>query len=298
MAEATVILGDAIAEMKRLPNESIDAIITDPPYPEIDRPYGRLTEREWWDLMMGVCTEARRVLKPTGSAVFILQPNSRKVGSMRGWLWEFMAWVCREWNMPQDFWWWNYLPAPTVHANAKNGLAKPSLKACVWAGPYDCYRNQSEVLRRLSEATRMADLSNNTLNYSPSGLSKRPSRINGTPIQRGGSTPINVLPMLHDTANDAGSHGHGAGTPLDLAKWWTRYICPPGGTVLDPFIGSGTMGVAAMNYGCSIIGIEKMPKYYQIAKRRIEQAAMQPPLIAPQQPHAAEMLERMAGETR
>ncbi len=62
-----------------MPAGSVDAVITDPPYPEISRAYGRMTEAEWWDMMMVVCTETRRILKPTGSAVFILQPNSRKV---------------------------------------------------------------------------------------------------------------------------------------------------------------------------------------------------------------------------
>ena len=81
----TLHLGDCVDWLRTLPDASVDAVITDPPYPEIDRPYGRLTESEWWSLIVeGVIPEVRRILKPTGSAVFILQPNSRKVGSMRG----------------------------------------------------------------------------------------------------------------------------------------------------------------------------------------------------------------------
>ena len=87
----TIHCGNCLDILPTIPAQSVDAVITDPPYPEISRDYGRMTEAQWWDMMMGVCAEVRRVLKPTGSAVFILQPNSRKVGSMRGWLWEFMA---------------------------------------------------------------------------------------------------------------------------------------------------------------------------------------------------------------
>jgi DNA modification methylase len=76
-------LGDCRDLLKTLGDGSVDAIITDPPYPEITRDYGRMTEVEWHEMMRGVVAEARRVLKPSGSAVFILQPNSRKVGSMR-----------------------------------------------------------------------------------------------------------------------------------------------------------------------------------------------------------------------
>lgn len=44
---------------------------------------------------------------------------------------------------------------------------------------------------------------------------------------------------------------------------------PPGGTVLDPFCGSGTTGVAALRGGFSFIGIEREPEYVTIARRRI-----------------------------
>jgi len=91
-----VTVGDCITLMRELPDGSIDACICDPPYAEVNRPYGRLTEAEWWDLMMGVCTEVRRVLKPSGSAMFVLQPNSAHVGQMRPWVFEFQAWVCHK----------------------------------------------------------------------------------------------------------------------------------------------------------------------------------------------------------
>ena len=53
-----------------------------------------------------------------------------------------------------------------------------------------------------------------------------------------------------------------------------------GGTVLDAFMGSGTTGVACMNLGRSFIGIEREPKYFDIACRRIEDAQRQGRLIA------------------
>lgn len=83
-------------ELKKIATGSIDAIICDPIYPEVKREYGRITEQEWHGLMRVVVTEARRVLRPKGSAVFILGPNSEKVGKMRLWLWEFVAWVGRD----------------------------------------------------------------------------------------------------------------------------------------------------------------------------------------------------------
>jgi DNA modification methylase len=52
------------------------------------------------------------------------------------------------------------------------------------------------------------------------------------------------------------------------------------GTVLDPFMGSGTTGVACMNLGRKFIGIEIEPKYFDIACERIEQAQRQQRLFA------------------
>ena len=69
-----------------LPAGCVDAVITDPPYAEVARDYGRWTEDEWAAMMHAVVGEVRRVLKPTGSAMFVLQPNSEKVGKMRPWL--------------------------------------------------------------------------------------------------------------------------------------------------------------------------------------------------------------------
>jgi site-specific DNA-methyltransferase (adenine-specific) len=275
MSDWIVLLGDCVAWMRELPDASVDAIVTDPPYAEIDRPYGRLTEVEWHALMRAVVTESQRVLKPHGSAVFILQPNSERVGRMRPWLWEFMAWTTREWNMVQDAWWWNPAAVPTVHCNRHNGLMRPSLKACVWLGAPDCYRNQEAVLWSPSDAMKRAAKEDMALRRSPSGHSVRRGRMATIVDERGGVTPFNVLPLSNaNSTTSGGAHGHGAATPLALAEWWVRYITPSGegSVVLDPFCGSGTMGLAARKHGSHFIGIEKMPGYLEIAEARLAAA--------------------------
>lgn len=269
-----VVQGDCLEVLRRLPDCSVDSVITDPPYAEVKRDYGRWTEQEWWALIVeGVIPEVRRILKPTGSAVFIVQPNSRKVGSMRGWVFEFMAWVCREWNMVQDCYWWNMVVAPTVHCQRAHGLMRPSVKPCIWCGDSDCYRNQDDVLWSISDTTRAGDLSDRALRSTPSGQVMRQGRCCQTAIERNGSTPFNLVPLANSNSTDsAGSNGHGAGTPLPLARWWTRYICPPGGVVLDPFMGAGTMALAAIAEGRHFIGIERCQEYVDICETRIAAA--------------------------
>jgi site-specific DNA-methyltransferase (adenine-specific)/modification methylase len=53
-------------------------------------------------------------------------------------------------------------------------------------------------------------------------------------------------------------------------------------TILDPFMGSGTTGLAAIQMGRKFIGIEREPKYFEIACKRIEQAVAQPQLFEPE----------------
>ena len=84
---------------------------------------------------------------------------------------------------------------------------------------------------------------------------------------------MNCLPITNaNSVTSSGSLGHGAGTPQKLADFWVRYLTPVGGTVLDPFAGAGTIGVSAVEYGCDYIGIERIEKYAEIAKKRIEAA--------------------------
>lgn len=278
VGEAVLHLGDCRSVMATLGAGSVDAIVCDPPYPEIDRPYGRLTEADWHELMRVVVAESRRVLKPTGSAVFILQPNSERVGRMRAWLWEFMAWTAREWNQVQDFWWWNPTAQPTIHCQRARGLARPSVKACVWLGNADCFRAQDEILWSESEAIRTVDRSDRAMKNSPSGSHIRPGRCGASADDRGGVTPFNLIPIANtDSQSSAGASGHGAGTPHDLADWWVRYISPPGGVVLDPFAGVGTIPLAALTRGRQAIAIERDPGYFATMKRRVER----PHLVVP-----------------
>jgi hypothetical protein len=281
----TLHQGDCRNVLPTLPEASFDLVFTDPPYPGIRREYGCWTEAEWFDLMRAVVPEVRRVLKPSGSAVFVLQPNSECVGKLRPWLFEFQAWVCREWNVVQDAYWWNCGALP-IGGACTGGLMRPSVRACVWCGPSGCYRDQDAVLWRESDANR-ADRLKGRFTFAPcpsrtrsatEGLRDNHARLRERAGERGGTTPFNLLPLGSDGRWSGGTHGHGASTPLALCDWWLRYLCPPGGIVLDPFAGSGTTGVAALRQGKTFVGVEKEPSYVEIARKRLVEA--QGPLFA------------------
>jgi len=76
---------------------------------------------------------------------------------------------------------------------------------------------------------------------------------------------------------------HPTQKPVELMVWCIEQA-GKANTILDPFMGSGTTGVACVNLGRSFIGIEREPKYFDIACRRIEDAYRQPRLIMDEQP--------------
>jgi site-specific DNA-methyltransferase (adenine-specific)/modification methylase len=76
---------------------------------------------------------------------------------------------------------------------------------------------------------------------------------------------------------------HPTQKPLEVMKWVID-LCPKSDVILDPFMGSGTTGVAAIQLGKKFIGIERDPKYFEIACKRIKQAIAQPQLFAHEQP--------------
>jgi site-specific DNA-methyltransferase (adenine-specific) len=65
-------------------------------------------------------------------------------------------------------------------------------------------------------------------------------------------------------------NNHPTVKPISLMRYLCRLVTPKGGTVLDPFMGSGTTGIACINLNCNFIGIEMDKDYFEIAKARIE----------------------------
>jgi site-specific DNA-methyltransferase (adenine-specific) len=91
-----------------------------------------------------------------------------------------------------------------------------------------------------------------------------------TPDGVGGENPRN-------RTNDAHKNHHPTVKPVALMRWLVRLVTPSGGIVLDPFMGSGTTGVAAAREGFEFVGIDMEAEYLAIAQARI--AAVAPPLF-------------------
>ena len=84
--------------------------------------------------------------------------------------------------------------------------------------------------------------------------------------------------LCQGVKDDGGVRSHPTQKPVALMEWCLGFV-PDAETILDPFMGSGTTGVAAVKLGRKFIGIEIDPGYFDIARRRISEALKQPDLF-------------------
>ena len=99
-----------------------------------------------------------------------------------------------------------------------------------------------------------------------------PCRIttNGGTAYPRGAEDATLKMRLRISASVGPLERHPTQKPIELMRWLIRLVVPPGGTVLDPFLGSGTTAIAAHLEGRSIIGIEREAEYVRIAEARTE----------------------------
>jgi site-specific DNA-methyltransferase (adenine-specific) len=86
-------------------------------------------------------------------------------------------------------------------------------------------------------------------------------------VELKGLWSINIVPS---------KSSHPTVKPTDLMRYLINLITPPNGTILDPFMGSGSTGKAAVRCGVNFIGIEKEQEYMDIASARIEHEKNKP----------------------
>jgi site-specific DNA-methyltransferase (adenine-specific) len=101
--------------------------------------------------------------------------------------------------------------------------------------------------------------------------------------------PRHKKPNSVHCTETAEKSGHPCPKPVGLMRWLVDRSSQVGDVVCDPFMGSGTTGVACMQLGRAFIGIEREPKYFDIACRRIEQAQKQGALFKHEEPKAEQL---------
>lgn len=278
--EAKVINGDCLTELKRLADDSINLIITSPPYADSrHRTYGGIKPEDYVAWFLPVSAELYRVLRPDGT--FILNIKERVVDGERhtyvielilamrqqGWLWtEEFIWHKKncypgKWpNRFRDSW------ERLLQFNKQRQFRMFQEEVMVPMGEWAQTR-----LKSLSKTDRTRDESK-----VGSGFGKRVANWVG----RDKVYPTNVLHL----ATETGNKNHSAVFPKALPEWFIRLFTAEGDWVLDPCMGSGTTLVTAQELGRNSIGIDILPDYCDLARSRV--ASTQYLLFDEKEPYA------------
>jgi site-specific DNA-methyltransferase (adenine-specific) len=249
----TLLQGDCIELMKTLPDQSIDLILTDPPYGTTACPWDAVIPFEpMWK-------ELKRLIRPNRAIVlFGAEPFSSHLRVSNLDMYKY------------DFKWRKNRPVGFVNAKLK---------------PLKAY----EDIMVFSDGKTSNGNANN-MTYNPQGLVKcdrpgtksgnahgensyyRPSHDKGY-TQEWTNYPTDVIEV---NEKGEGKKVHPTQKPVALMEYLIRTYSNEGETVLDFTMGSGTTGVAAGNTNRNFIGIELTENYFSIAKERIEEAYNRP----------------------
>lgn len=244
--------GDCLKVMPQLPDNSIDAIIT-------DLPYG--TTGIKWDTViplneMWMCV--KRVLKLGG--VFVTtasQPFTTHLIASN------LEWFKYEWIWEK--------PRVSGFLHVKNAPLKAHENIVVFSSGAIAHEGKSAA--RMAYKPQMVSgkpykKKSRTEAKMKWGSIGRPSNVDYLTVNDGTRYPSSVLHFKNPNHNN----DHPTQKPIELYEYLIRTYTNVGETVLDICMGSGTTGVAAMNTGRRFIGIEREPEYVDVAQRRIETA--------------------------
>jgi len=270
-----IIQGDSGEELKKLKENSVDLIITSPPYADNRKnTYGGIHPDEYVDWFLPISEELLRVLKPTGTFVLNIKEKVDKgerhtyvlelILAMRkqGWLWtEEFIWHKKnsfpgKWpNRFRDSW------ERLLQFNKEKHFSMYQESVMVPMGDWAKTR-----LKKLSETDLVRDESK-----VGSGFGKNISNW----TNRDMAYPSNVLHL----ATECGNKNHSAVFPEALPEWFIKLFTQEGDIVLDPFLGSGTTSKVAKRLNRNSIGIELLEEYIHLAQENIDKVPDQSSLF-------------------
>lgn len=260
-----LINDDCLIALKELPSDSIDLIVTSPPYADQRKnTYGGVSADKYVEWFTPIGKELLRVTKPSGS--FVLNIKERAINGERhtyvielilmmrklGWLWtEEYIWHKKnsypgKWpNRFRDSW------ERCIHFTKSKKFNMYQEEVMVPMGDW-----KNSRLKNMSDTDKKRDESK-----VGSGFGKKIENW----VARDLAYPTNVLHM----ATECGNRSHSAAFPESLPEWFIKLFTTEGDTVLDPFSGSGTTLKVAKAMKRNAIGIEILDEYCEITANRV-----------------------------
>jgi DNA modification methylase len=283
-------LEDAVNVLRALPDASVNAIITSPPYAlHFKKEYGNVDKADYVAWFLPFANEFFRVLKDDGSFVLNIGGSYNKGVPTRSlYLYKLLIDLVETvgFHLAQEFFWFNpaKLPMPAEWVTVRRIRVKDAVEHVWWLGktawPKSSNRN---VLKPYSDDMLRLNMRGVRATVRPSGHNIKSSFDK---IGPGGAIPPNVfedapddfLKFGNNSANDvytmrckeAGVKIHPARFPASLPDFFMKFLTDEGDVVLDPFAGSNTTGAVAENLNRRWIATETVADYLDASKFRFD----------------------------
>ncbi|MDR3697092.1 site-specific DNA-methyltransferase [Mucilaginibacter sp.] len=260
-----LFLGDCQSELKKLADNSVDLIITSPPYADQRKAtYGGIHPNEYVDWFSPISEQLLRVLKPNGT--FILNIKEKVLDGERStYVMELILAMKKQgWFWTEEFIWHKKNSYPGKWPNRFRDSWERLLQFNK-SKKFNMYQEEVMVpmgdwaksrLKNLSETDKKRDNSK-----VGSGFGKNISNW----LERDMAYPSNVLHL----ATECNNKNHSAAFPEELPEWFIKLFTKKNDIVLDPFMGSGTTLFVSKRLMRNSIGIEILPEYFEMVKKQI-----------------------------
>ena len=255
-------LGDSKKELKKLPDNFVDLIVTSPPYADQRKStYGGIHPDKYVEWFLPISEQLLRVLKPTGT--FVLNIKEKVVeGERSTYVMELILAMRKQgWLWTEEFIWHKKNSYPGKWPNRFRDSWERLLQF-----NKDKHFNmyQEEVMIPMGEwaKTRLKKLSDTDKTRDNSKVGSGFGKNISNWMDRDKAYPTNVLHI----ATECNNKNHSAAFPQELPGWFIKLFTKEYDIVLDPFMGSGTTLTVANRMKRNSIGIEIVPEYYNMVK--------------------------------
>lgn len=264
----TLHTGDALDTLKSFDDKSINMIMTSPPYADARKTtYGGVKADDYKDWFMPYSEELYRVLADDGS--FVLNIKEKVVdGERHPYVMELvLAMRAQGWRLVDQYIWHKTTTTPGKWPNRFRDL---------WEHCFHFTKNKKFTMNQDDVKVPIGDWAKTRLKNLSENDKTRQTSVTGSGYGRNISKWVGkdtVYPgnVLHG-ASETGNTGHSAAYPVWLPEWFIKLFSNPSETILDPFMGSGSTAIAALNLQRKVIGCEMLPEYSELCVDRVSKA--------------------------
>jgi site-specific DNA-methyltransferase (adenine-specific) len=263
-------LGDSKKELKKLPNNSVDLIVTSPPYADQRKStYGGIHPDKYVEWFLPTSEQLLRVLKPTGTFILNIKEKVTE-GERNTYVMELILAMRKQgWLWTEEYIWHkkNCYPGkwPNRFRDAWERLLQFNKDR-----KFNMYQEEVMVPMGNWAKTRLKNLSDTDKTRDNSKVGSGFGKNISNWLERDKAFPTNVLHL----ATECNNKNHSAAFPEELPEWFIKLFTKEHDTVLDPFMGSGTTLNVANRMKRNSIGIEIVPEYFQMVKKELKPVAL------------------------